>query len=302
MSSSTLDQVVRTLAPRAKHRVWVVSDLQQARPEKARRCLSIALDDFRALDLPPEQVWYLGDAVEGTSLPQLEEMGRMQVQLLGALNVPLKYVTGNHDFDYARFSPERRMIVPFQETVRRTPGWRTTDRLEDFYFIDSIGDHQVVFLSDHASDSPRWVTTHGMVQEGSEYYPYSKRHYEELRDRIAQSNKPTILCSHYAFPGGNRPSELMAWMMPLPDNVRLHLYGHSHIGDKVWGKENAFRKISGIDDHKAPQADIASLEDDRGSEIRSAILEIHPDNALALYFRDHRRRAWADAYIIDPGR
>src|SRR5688500_20264481 len=82
MAASTIDQLVRALSPQASHRVWVISDLQQAIPEKARRCLSLAVGDFRSLRLPVEQVWYLGDAVEGAALPELEEMCRMQVEML----------------------------------------------------------------------------------------------------------------------------------------------------------------------------------------------------------------------------
>ena len=49
---------------------------------------------------------------------------------------------------------------------------------------------------------------------------------------------------------------------------------------------------------------ISSLEDLRGSEVRSALLEIYTDGTLGVYFRDHRHRRWADVWlgaVRDPG-
>jgi calcineurin-like phosphoesterase family protein len=297
----TIDAILSALSPRVLHRVWVMSDLQQALPAKARRCLSIAVDDFRRLAMPCERIWYLGDAVEGTNADHLAEMCRMQLEVLGSLNVPLRYVTGNHDFDHAMFGTESDRGRPrpfFWEAVKSVPTWKTTDSLDSLGFFDELGEYLVVFLSDHADPAGRWVTTHGKLQRGPEHYPYAREDYQAITDAIARSGKRTITAAHYAFPGGNRPSDLLAQMLPLPPNVKLHLYGHAHIGDAAWAKEHLYRKVSCVDHHKAPQVDVASLEDDRGSEVRSVILEIYDDHTLAVYFRDHGRGAWADAYHI----
>src|SRR3954447_25871117 len=132
-----IDNILQSVRGQVLHRVWVISDLQQSIPAEARRCLSTALEDFRSLDLPIEQIWYLGDAVEGARLDHLEEMAAMQVEGLASFDVPLRYVLGNHDFDLLRLDlarQERRAI--FRDAVLRTPGWRTTDSIDSFYFLD----------------------------------------------------------------------------------------------------------------------------------------------------------------------
>ena len=53
-------------------------------------------------------------------------------------------------------------------------------------------------------------------------------------------------------------------MLPLPANIRLHLYGHAHIGDAAWAGKDLYRKIACVDNHPIIQCDIASLEDGRG--------------------------------------
>lgn len=285
------------------HRVWVFSDLQQSLPAEARRCLTQAIEDFRSLDLPIEQMWYLGDAVEGHNLDHLEEMAAMQVEALSAFNVPLKYVLGNHDFDlltHDRGAAGRGAI--FRDAVLRVPTWRTTDSLESFHFIDRIGPFTVLFLSDHADPTARWISTHGAVQGDKRLYPHSAAAYERLRDQIAAVDGPVITCSHYAFAGGNRPSPLHNLMLPLPPNIRLHLYGHAHIGDAAWAGKDLWRKIACVDDHPIVQCDIASLEDGRGSAIRSAVLEIYQDQSLGLFFRNHSTRRWEESLVLDGRR
>src|SRR5207237_103896 len=68
-----IDRILQGVRGHVRHRVWVVSDLQQSKPAEARRCLTAAVEDFLALDVPVEQVWYLGDGVEGSELGALEE-------------------------------------------------------------------------------------------------------------------------------------------------------------------------------------------------------------------------------------
>ena len=99
-----------------------------------------------------------------------------------------------------------------------------------------------------------------------------------------------------------RPSRLMDQMMPLPGNIKLHLYGHAHIGDAAWAGKDLYRKIACVDDHPIVQADIASLEDGRGSAIRSALLEIYADHSLGLFFRNHSVKRWEEMLVLDGGR
>lgn len=306
---------LKSLRPHVRHRVWVISDLQQSVPSESRRCLTAAVDDFRALDLPPEQIWYLGDAVEGHQLDRLEEMAAMQVEKLGALHAPVKYVLGNHDFDHltharrhaaggvapATPSPPPRTAI-FRDAVAAVPTWRTTDSVESFYFLDRIGDFALLFLSDHADPQGRWIATHGKVHGDAALYPHSAQDYQRLRDQIAAISGPVITCSHYPFAGGNRPSPLLDQMLPLPPNVRLHLYGHAHIGDAAWAGKDLYRKIAAVDNHPIVQCDVASLEDGRGSAIRSAVLEIYHDQSLGLYFRNHSTKQWEESLLLDGRR
>ncbi|MGN1097383.1 MAG: hypothetical protein ACI4SS_00620, partial [Clostridia bacterium] len=63
------------------HRVWLMSDLQQHDPDRSRRCMYTAAEDFAALNLPCEKVWYLGDSVEGSDLNKLNAMTKMQEEV-----------------------------------------------------------------------------------------------------------------------------------------------------------------------------------------------------------------------------
>jgi hypothetical protein len=298
-----ITKILEALGPSVVHRVWVISDLQQSVPSEARRCVTAAVEDFRSLGLAVEQIWYLGDAVEGTVLGRLEEMAAMQVEVLGGLGVPVKYVLGNHDFDYltAERGAGGRTAV-FREAVLTVPGWRTTEAIESFYFFDRIGEFTVLFLSDHADARGRWISTHGKVHGEERLYPYSAADYQRVRDQAAAAAGPVITCSHYAFAGGNRPSALHDLMLPLPSNIKLHLYGHAHIGDGAWAGKDLYRKIACVEDHPIVQCDIASLEDGRGSAIRSAVLEIYRDRSLGLFFRNHGARRWEEHLLLDGAR
>jgi Calcineurin-like phosphoesterase len=258
---------------------------------------------FPSPGLAIEQIWYLGDAVEGTVLGRLEEMAAMQVEVLGSFGVPVKYVLGNHDFDHLtqdRGTSGRAAV--FRDAVLNVPGWRTTETVESFYFFDRIGEFTVLFLSDHADPRGRWISTHGKVHGEQRLYPYSAADYERVRDQVAAAAGPVITCSHYAFAGGNRPSALHDLMFPLPGNIKLHLYGHAHIGDGAWAGKDLYRKVAGVDDHPIVQCDVASLEDGRGSAIRSAVLEIYRDRSLGLFFRNHTARRWEEHLLLDGGR
>jgi hypothetical protein len=297
-----ISSVLKSLQSQVLHRVWVFSDLQQSVPAEARRCLTTAVEDFGGLELPVEQIWYLGDAVEGARLDHLEEMAAMQVEALSAFGAPVRYVLGNHDFDFlTRDKGASGRTAIFRDAVQKTPGWRTTESIESFYFIDRIGDFTVAFFSDHADPRGRWISTHGTVHGEQRLYPHNAQAYQRVRDELAAAG-PVIICSHYAFAGGNRPSELHNLMLPLPANVRLHLYGHAHIGDAVWAGKDLYRKIAAVDDHPIIQCDIASLEDGRGSAIRSMVLEIYKDRSLGLFFRNHSTRRWEEHLLLDAER
>ncbi|MDB5324088.1 MAG: hypothetical protein JWN40_5719 [Phycisphaerales bacterium] len=298
-----IDTVLQSVRAQVLHRVWVFSDLQQSIPAEARRCLSTAVDDFRSLGLPVEQIWYLGDAVEGARLDHLEEMAAMQVEVLTSFGVPLRYVLGNHDFDLLTQDKGRSgRAAIFRDAVLRTPGWRTTDSIESFYFSVRIGEFTVAFFSDHADPMGRWISTHGTVHGEASAYPHDAAAYRQVRDELAGAAGPVITCSHYAFAGGNRPSSLHDLMLPLPANIRLHLYGHAHIGDAVWAGKDLYRKIATVDHHPLIQCDVASLEDGRGSATRSMVLEIYRDRSLGLFFRNHSTRRWEESLMLDAQR
>lgn len=295
-----IPQVLKALRSSVVHRVWILSDLQQADPVRSRVCLTTAVRDFQQLGLACEQIWYLGDAVEGSGLQQVQAMADMHIELLEPLSIPLRYVLGNHDFDMLRNNSDLHPAdaFPFYQKIRSVAGWKTVPSPESFYFTDSLGEYSIVFLSDHCSRQGDWHTTNGQVLGNVETYPYLESDYKRLARAIETSNKPTILAGHYAFAGGNRPSRLLNQLLPLPVNVRIHFHGHAHIGDSKWAGKDCYRKISSIENQPLPQINVSSLENVRGDHIRSVIFEIYEDESMGIYFRDHDRGAWADMYMI----
>jgi predicted phosphodiesterase len=222
---------------KADHTVWVMSDLQQSRAELTERCLNTAMDDYISyLKKPAEMVWYLGDAVEGEDKSHLEAMTRLQTGAFEKLGIPLCYTCGNHDFDFSEKHRDEPPLVNFAEAVRAHPGWHTTASCEDLYFKVSLGSWEVYFLSDHAAKDNSWCVTHGRLRWGGiESYPYTRADTDRLRNEITSCGKNVITASHYAFMGGNRENALQSEVLPLHDKVRVHFYGHSHIGDLQWG-------------------------------------------------------------------
>ena len=284
----------RAVEPEVVGRVWVISDLQTANRAEAERCLSIALEDLGELTDTFDQLWYLGDAVSGTEIEPNRDVAEIQIDMLGTLGIPCRYVMGNHDLDPPRLGHSTDM--PFYDLVSDHSDWRTTANRDDFYFIDSVGDHRVLFLSDHLDPDLEWTVTHGKVHGDDTAYPHERADYQAALEEVASEGKPIILAGHNAFPGGNRPAQLQARFHPLPAQTRLHLYGHAHIGDErrmpsTSGK-NAYRTISFIDHSQVPQVDVASLEDRRGDLIRSAVLELHADGGCAVHIRNHTHGEW----------
>lgn len=291
--------ILKHLRKNVKHRVWVFSDLQQAVPENARYCLTTAVEDFVELEMPCERIWYLGDAVEGIDIKLLEEMSVMQMEVLGKLGIPVRYVLGNHDFDYWRNARpcSGRVELPFLDTAAKCPGWQSIESVDSWYFLEDMGDYAAVFFSDHADAAGRWFTSHGQVHGATDRYPYGQEEVSVLSRRIADMQKPVITLSHYAFAGGNRPSDLLNRLLPLPASVRLHFYGHAHIGDSVWTGKDCYRKIACVDHQNIPQINVSSLENRRGNAIRSVIMEMYCDNSFGIYFRNHTARQWEEFYL-----
>lgn len=276
-------------------RVWIISDLQVADPSEAIRCLGTAIDDVATMDLSFDQIWYLGDGIAGTDQELNRRVTDVQVDLLEGLETPLRYVMGNHDIDYAKETGE--VSLPLYEAVQAHPGWRTTERPDDFHFIEEFDDYLVLFLSDHVDRDGHWSVTHGRIHGDVDQYPHSEADYRAVKEQLADQRKPVIIAGHNAFPGGNRPAELQQRLFPLPEPVRLHVYGHAHIGDEEWLGKNVYRTISYVDDHPIPQVDVASLEDHRGDIIRSVVLELYANGDCGVYFRDHTTCSWLEAYV-----
>ena len=279
-----------------KYRIWIISDLQQSAPEKTREFMQQVINDFKEINLKCDRIFCLGDTSAGDKMEDLKEMSLIQKELLASLDIPLRFVLGNHELDVYRNKKNKERIVPFYETVKQTPGWKTTKKIEDFYFKEELGDYNFIFLSDHSSENGSWFSTHGKVFGNKEEYPYSEQDFKNLSKQIKKDAKPTITLSHYSFAGGGRPSNLLNKMLPLPDNVCIHFHGHLHIGDKYHGQEKYLQKISYIDYQDIPQINAASLENVRGNAMRSVFLEIYEDNSLGVYFREHDNKRWVESY------
>ena len=210
------------------------------------------------------------------------------------------YIIGNHDFDYYRHHKEKvgRVELPFYDAVKTHKGWYTGE-LQDFYFTLDMGEYAVVCLPDHAAQDGSWFTTHGEIHGDASAYPYGEREWKILSEKIKAWEKPVFTMGHYSFPGGNRQAQLQGRMLPLPDNVRIHFYGHAHIGDAVWAGKDCYRKLSMVDWQDIVQINVASLENFRGSAIRSAFLEIYEDGTYGVLFRNHTEGKWEEVYLVD---
>lgn len=213
-----IDTLHEAAQPGVRHRLWILSDLQQHDPAAARRCMTIAVDDFVSLDLPVEAVCYLGDATEGGVLSHIHEMAEMQHQQLGRIAAPKMYTVGNHDFDYfARHRDElSRMTIPFVDYMRRYSDWTLPGDYDDPFYSVDMGPYVLCFLTDHAAHDGSWYTTHGVVHGDEAAYPYTAKDYAARMRQVAALNKPVITLSHYAFAGGNRASALFDRYLPLP--------------------------------------------------------------------------------------
>ncbi|TVR45426.1 MAG: hypothetical protein EA402_04460, partial [Planctomycetota bacterium] len=281
-------------------RVWAIADLQQGMPSMIEECLRYGVEDIAALDLGLDAIWYLGDATEGKRSAVVNESVAIQQQLLGSLQVPVRFIMGNHDLDCARNqSPGEAPILPMWQAVAQDPQWRTTDTPQDFFFLEEHGPWLVVFLSDHIAADCSWlVSWNDILGQHPERYPHHHSAWQALRTRIAAWDGPVILAGHYAFPGGTRGGNLdslHARLMPFSPNVGLVLHGHAHLGDFAYGHEQCYRRMSYVDYHDLAQVNVSSLDRTRGSQSRSAIIDLHADHSISIWFRDHEDRCWTDA-------
>ena len=288
----------------ATHQVWTFSDLQQTDPDLAEQCLTIAVEDMKEIGADFTHLWYLGDATEGSNPDHTRRMTDMQVKLLGSLNIPLRFIMGNHDLDPTRgLPPGSTPVLPAYEAFRKVPGWKTTETPMDIAFTEILGETLVVFLSDHVSPDCRWFATQqGICGEFPEEYSHELKVYQQLRKKMADWPGPVVIAGHYAFPGGARGTQeggLPERLLPLPESVKLVLHGHAHIGDLKWGKKDTYQRVSWVDWHQIPLANISSLDRRRGSQTRSSVLHLQPDGTLALFFRDHEDARWSDALFTD---
>lgn len=278
------------------NRVWLISDLQQHDPARSRECMYTAYDDFASLGMAADKIWYLGDSVEGAVLKHLEEMTAMQERVFLEIGAPVCYCPGNHDMDYISACGEA--VLPFREMVasHKKDGWKTTERLSDFYFWDRLGDTDVLFFADCAAENGSWHFCHG--RPFGTGYPYSSADFRRLA-RERDSKKRVITAGHYSYPGGNRATEYMGEFLPVGENVKLHVYGHAHIGDRQWAGRDWGRQICGTDGCALTQVNISSLETGRGNAIRSAFLELYADGTMAVFFRNHSEKKWDKMLVIN---
>lgn len=299
MDDSFLNAVFHEAGKKTKKRFWLISDLQQGNPANAERYFSAAVSDLKSLDPALDGVCYLGDAAEGIDLQKLKTMTDMQLSLLDSLNVPVYYSMGNHELDYYNYCRREGLppSIPFYETVRQKKNWHLIADQEDFYFSVEMEDFIMLFFSDHASKDGSWVATHQFLPPETEPYPHTKEKWQAVRDEFAKTQKPVFTFSHCAYPGGNRPSQFLEQLLPLPENFRAHFYGHAHIGDHYWAGEHLYRQIACVEHQQQLQFDISSLDHLRGTTVRSAIFDYYGNGEYAVFFRDHLNHRWENCCI-----
>ena len=268
-------------------RIWVHSDLQLAEPELAKVILSTAVDDLLELGIALDAIWCLGDAHCGSNEAALQIVAALNIAQLKRLQVPVYYVLGNHEMDLRRSKGISRFAL--HDLAMNNSDWYMA-ALDEFYFCAEFNGFLVVFLSDHAAQDGRWFTSAGHV--AGDGYPFNADSYEKLRRIIRGYNGPVIIAAHYAFPGGQRPNDFTKQLLPLPENVRLHLYGHAHIGDLVWNKDDPWQREHPITGHTQKQINISALESLRSPGSHSALLDLHSDGSVELRIRCHLEKKW----------
>ncbi|MBQ8637557.1 MAG: metallophosphoesterase [Lachnospiraceae bacterium] len=296
------DYIYQESLKRAKHKVWILSDLQQRNPVYTRECLEISMEDYYLLGAPADMIWYLGDAVEGDDRNHLLEMCALQEKAFDGTGLPLCYTIGNHDFDYSASAAHRDepVFIPFYEMVKAHPGWHAAADYTQPFFQVQLGDFSIYFFGDHIAPDKSWRTSHGQIHGDLARYPHGDI-YDQIREEIAAKSSPVITASHYSYYGGNRAADLLSRLLPLPQNVKLHVYGHAHIGDFAWAKEHAWRRISWVDWHDIPQINVSSFEHIRGKCCRSVFLHLYEDHSMGVFFRNHDEHVFSECYFPAKG-
>ncbi|TVR61993.1 MAG: hypothetical protein EA426_02290 [Spirochaetaceae bacterium] len=276
--------------------IWVQSDLQLAQPGRAISVLGNAVQDAAGLDIRIDGVWCLGDALCGIREDDLDEVAMASIDLLESLGVPVVYLLGNHEMD-VREKSGRNVFPIFNHTAGR-PGWHTQAELDDFFFERMCFGTRVCFMGDHADRRPdgTWFVQHHRV--AGEGYPHDDSSWNRLRDEIAGAVEPVLTVSHYAYPGGQRPGELIARLLPLPATVITHLHGHAHIGDMVWNREHPYRRENPIDGTTVKQYNISALEDVRSAGSHTAFLRFENGVPVEIRTRCHIERRWVESFSI----
>ncbi len=279
--------------------IWIHSDLQLNLPERAEAILSQSVDDLVQLGIQPDEVWCLGDAVCGGQESTLCEVAQINLHHLRRLGAPVFYVMGNHEMDLKRLDNRNRFLL--REQAASDPLWHMAP-LESPYLLRKHGETLIVLMGDHAAEDGSWWTSHGLVHGEHGRYPHLPETYRELRRIIDTHAGQVIIASHYAFPGGQRPSRLMGHLLPLPPNVALHLHGHAHIGDLVHNKEYPWRRENPIDGETIHQYNISALESVRSPGSHSALLEFGACGPITLRIRCHAKRQWLEEFSVPQER
>lgn len=272
---------------------WIFSDLQFAQEESDGTTLPKAVDDMLELELPLDSAWLLGDIAYGSDAEKLQHAARVIPAQLARLGVPVYYVMGNHEIDHLRTT--KNVCFPLHEQALTNPQWHVAE-LDDFYFTEIFGDTLVVFMGDHAAKDGSWFISHGS-SSNQKAYPHSPSAYEQLRKKIAAYGGPVVIASHYAF-AGQRPSELLNALLPLPANVMLHLHGHAHIGDMIWNKENPWQRNNPIKGSAIRQINISAMETERSPGSHSAILSLGPNGPERLRIRCSAEKRWTEDFTF----
>ncbi len=291
------DDLYNISLSKAKHKIWIFSDLQQGNPKYAKECLDVSVADYKSMGKPADMMWYLGDSIEGFGVEHIDhvlKMTEMQIKTFEGLDIPLCYVMGNHEIQFSNGVNKEKPFVPIYDEIRKHSNWHTTKDYDDWYFKIQLGEFVVYFISEHTTqgNEPQfWVSNE--APKNDVYY----NKVEKLKAEMKNETCPIITASHYSFPGGNRASNAFNDLFPLPKNHKIHFYGHAHIGDYKWAKENAYRRISSVDWHDIPQVNVSSFEHIRGNTCRSVFLHIYNDNTMGVFFRDHDNRCFTECYF-----
>ncbi|HWL52713.1 MAG TPA: metallophosphoesterase [Chthoniobacteraceae bacterium] len=277
-------------------RIWVHSDLQLEEPAAAEAILKAAVDDLLSLGPPPDAVWCLGDALCGPEIHRQERLSEIIVAQFGRLNAPVCYVMGNHEMDVMRLCGLVRH--PLYEIARSEPLWHITSALEETFFVRQFCGIPVVFFSDHAARDGSWWISHAGVHGQAASRPDEVHTLPPLRDAIARHPGPVLTAGHYALPGGQRPLARMSALFPLPANLRLHLYGHAHIGDLKINGANPWQRDNPVEAHSLRQYNISALENVRSPGSHSAMLELDEGGPVSLTIRCHLERRWVERFEL----